>query len=32
LAPELSSSDFREKIRLKLHMNVIRKIKKQSNA
>jgi MFS family permease len=32
LAPELLSLDFREKIRLKLHMNVIRKIKKQSNA
>ena len=32
LAPELLSLDFREKIRLKLFMNVIRKIKKQSNA
>jgi MFS family permease len=29
LAPELLSSDFREKIRVKLYMNIIRKIKKQ---
>jgi len=30
LAPELLSSDFREKIKLKLHMNVVRKLRKQS--
>ena len=30
LAPELLSSDFREKIKLKLYMNVVRKIRKQS--
>jgi MFS family permease len=30
LAPELLPSDFREKIKLKLHMNAIRKIRKQS--
>jgi hypothetical protein len=30
LAPELVSSDFRERIRLKLHMETVKKIKKQS--
>jgi hypothetical protein len=30
LAPELLSSDFREKIKLKLYMNVVRKLRKQS--
>jgi len=30
LSPELLSSDFREKIKLKLHMNAVRKIRKQS--
>jgi len=30
LAPELLSADFREKIKLKLYMNVVRKLRKQS--
>jgi MFS family permease len=30
LAPELLPSDFRERIKLKLHMDTVRKIKKQS--
>jgi MFS family permease len=30
LAPELVSSDFRERIRLKLHIETVKKIKKQS--
>jgi hypothetical protein len=29
LAPELLSSDFRERIKLKLHMNAVRKIDKK---
>jgi len=31
LAPELLSSDFRERIRLRLHLHAVRKIQKQQN-